>query len=56
MVALFIGLIFFHNQQNQDFVSIIESMQDEHQKVYPFYFVYHHRIFVGKQNENWTEC
>ena len=53
----FISLFnFFHNQKHQDFVSIIESIQDDkyslirgdgiHQKVHPFPFVYHNRSFL----------
>ena len=62
MVDLFIVLNSVHNQQNQYFISILESIQDYqyfliredsiHQKVHPFTFFHHDRIFVGRQNEN----
>ena len=48
-------------QQDQDFVHILESMQDDqyifirkygiHQKVYSFTFLYHDRIFSVNQRQ-----
>ena len=62
MVALFICSCIFHEQQDQDFVSIIESMQDYqyilrkkngiNKIVHQQYLVYIDRSFVGKHNAN----
>ena len=58
MIALHLGLILFHNQQHQDFISILQSMQDDqvrllgeygiYQKVHLFTFVHHYINFVCK--------
>ena len=59
MVTLHIGLIVFHKKQHQDFVFIIQSMQDDqyrligeygiHQKVCRYHIVYHDRSFFVNQ-------
>ena len=66
MVALHFGLNVFHKKQHQDFVSILQSMQNDQYRPLreqdiqlrgiPFSFVYHYRSLVCKLNANQTVC